>query len=127
MNTRSRLAAFLFAVAVSFLAGFASGGWVFFPRHVSTRPTGVATQTTSGWRVSSADFRQLSGGTELEQVESALGPPSATWWEEKTVLVALWVNPDSSTLTLGFEPNDSGRFVMATKSEVDLPAALPNQ
>lgn len=121
------VAAVLLATGVSFLAGFLAGGWFFIPRHVSTRPTGVETQPRQTWRITSADFEQTSDGAELEQVTTALGPPTVTWWEEKTALIAIWANPDSSNLVLNFEPDEAGRFVMTNKAQVNLPATLPPQ
>jgi hypothetical protein len=120
---------FLLAILVSFLAGFFSGGRAFIKghKHISTRPTGVETQPRQTWRITDADFERMSNGTEFERVASTLGPPTVTWWEEKTALVAIWANPDSSNLTLSFEPNETGRFVVTDKTQVDLPPALPRR
>lgn len=69
----------------------------------------------------------MEPGAELKQVQTALGPPTVTWWEEKTVLVGVWANPDNSNLTLGFEPDNLGRFVMTSKAQVGLPDSLPGR
>ena len=114
----------LLAVVGGFYAGFIIARGNPLPTPVRSRPTGVSVQAEQTWRVTNALYQRMEPGAELEQVETNLGPPNVTWWEEKTVLMAIWANPDNSNLALAFEPDDSGRFVITSKSQVALPDTL---